>query len=957
MNELLKKKVSRRSALKGFGAMGVAPLVLGSRLGEAKEAAVPNPPQELTRRASAGAPDLHRIEAGNMIVEFDKETGTIHSISSKGDPLGTNFLGNRINVRGEALLDPHLTGDIVGTAWNLNTPDWVREQSPDPGVVYPRSGRWQKETTLESGDIRKISYDANSFRVAYESPSRNPNGIRSFKLSIAYSFAPDGSLVWDIEIANATDRTLELGELAMPLRANDDYAEPYQGLTTKQATVQGKMASIQKIIHEQKVLAHYFIAGHSSYALLQRPNGDGPFLMFRCEGDTSFECSYKAEGQFGGDWIGTDLLAIHSWGTYQQKGWAWNPWVNGHTSLILEPGQKKSFRLKFAFIRDYPEIGEALVLSGNLGIRVLPSMVVQENSDVLVEVKSRFAIDDIEIHCDGAVVKDRKRTGDSTLLTLSFVGRGQKSLKLVYGGGRSTWLHFYCIEDAESLLKARAHFMATRQYYENPKDPYNRNHVFLPFDYRLGRMIDDTQDVWEVGGTGDPGLGDPLFLAEKNVCYPSTEEIERLETYVDDCLFRHIQNPETYEVRDSLYWKVRYPSSPSSSFSKKRAEATWRTYNYTFVANIYHALYRIGRRYGLLKIRTAAEYLRMCYRTCVMWFTTGPFKHVGLITGSNAVDILADLEREGWKQEFEGLLALMKECNAEFLRDPYPYSSEIEIDETGQHQVYFFARHFAALGSAESRKKHADVVRVLKALRGGDQPVWFNYGNDLFAHPDLRGQLSCWHSESINGLALLTHFDDTGDATALMKGYPGVWSVMHNVQPDGMGFAWFMYNAGVFGYEPPRTFEGGLGLWGFLRATKAYVVDDPAFGLVGYGCRIERTADEIRAFPKDGVKKRLRFVAERIDIEAWAGEIASAALNAKTGDLELQMADSTNLVKIVRLAIRGLRPGDYEISFDESKERRTVRDVLRLDLPFERAKVIRVQKGSWIGGAGEETAN
>jgi hypothetical protein len=90
-------------------------------------------------------------------------------------------------------------------------------------------------------------------------------------------------------------------------------------------------------------------------------------------------------------------------------------------------------------------------------------------------------------------------------------------------------------------------------------------------------------------------------------------------------------------------------------------------------------------------------------------------------------------------------------------------------------------------------------VRVLKALRGGDQPVWFNCGNDLFAHPDLRGQLSCWHSESINGLALLTHFDDTGDQTALQKGYPGVWSVMHNVLPDGMGFAWFMYSAGVFG--------------------------------------------------------------------------------------------------------------------------------------------------------------
>jgi len=212
-----------------------------------------------------------------------------------------------------------------------------------------------------------------------------------------------------------------------------------------------------------------------------------------------------------------------------------------------------------------------------------------------------------------------------------------------------------------------------------------------------------------------------------------------------------------------------------------------------------------------------------------MWFTTGPFKYAGLITGSNAVEILADIEREGWKEEHASLLALMKTCNDEFLRDPYPYSSEIEIDETGQHQVYFFSRLFAGLGSAES-KKRKDLAEILKGLRGGDQPVWFNYGNDLFAHPDLRGQIACWHSSSLNGLALLTHFDETGDPTLLMKGYAGVMSVLHNVLPDGMGFSWFKLDPGVFGYEPPRTFEGGPGLWGFLRAAKACVVEDPTFG-------------------------------------------------------------------------------------------------------------------------------
>jgi hypothetical protein len=111
MDKLLKKKVSRRSALKSFGAMGVAPLVLGSGLGEAKEGALQGSSQESARRATAGDSDLHRISTGDMIVEFDKATGTVHSLSAKGDPLATNFLGNRLNVRGAKPLTPAATQD------------------------------------------------------------------------------------------------------------------------------------------------------------------------------------------------------------------------------------------------------------------------------------------------------------------------------------------------------------------------------------------------------------------------------------------------------------------------------------------------------------------------------------------------------------------------------------------------------------------------------------------------------------------------------------------------------------------------------------------------------------------------------------------------------------------------------------------------------------------------------
>jgi hypothetical protein len=122
-------------------------------------------------------------------------------------------------------------------------------------------------------------------------------------------------------------------------------------------------------------------------------------------------------------------------------------------------------------------------------------------------------------------------------------------------------------------------------------------------------------------------------------------------------------------------------------------------------------------------------------------------------------------------------------------------------------------------------------------------------------------------------------------------------------------------------------------------------------GLLGYRCRVQKSADEIRAFPKDGVKKRLRFVGERIDIEAAAGEISWAALDMKSGALNLEPADSTGLVKIVRLAVRGLPPGRYEVESDSSKGRHNVTDILELDLPLKRGKAIHIRREFQYPGA------
>lgn len=944
------KKLSRRDLFRNAGAVGAVTLLnvpMANAQSTVQQSATQQSQLEkILSQSSKALLEAHEaylveVQAGDMIVAFDKRYGSISSIRRKGDEFATNYIGNELNTPGVDPSDSRWTGDVVSTVWQLSG-DW-KPAKLGVNDIFQMSGKWRRELTAKSADTRQVGFRDNTFTVNYDGPSSNDEGIRSYRLSMAFHPGEGDSLLWDIEIQNVTANVLEIGEFGLPLMVNDDYAELYYepsgtaAISTINNVDFARTPLRQKLIHEQKVLVHHFIAGHSSYALVQRPLGDAPFLLVHpVNQETSFECIYKdRDSSFASrveGWAGPDILAMHSRATKIMRGWAGKTWVNEHTSVVLQPGEKKSYRMRFAFVDSYEAIRDELYKAGNLGIRVLPSMVVQEDTDVLVELKSKSPIDKITFLSDNINLLENKKSGETTLLTLSFRKRGQKSLKLHYGNGRWTNLHFYCIEDIAQLLKARGKFVVEREFYNNPDDPFHRHHGFLPFDHRIGSTFLDSEEVWEVGGSDESGFSEPLFLAAKNVYFPSKEEIDTLETYVEDCLFKYIQNPATYEVRASLYWKERLPSSPWGHWTKERSEATWRTYNYVHPANIYHALYRIGKNYSLLKRKKAEDYLRMSYRTCMAWFNAGPWKHIGMMEGSNAIHILEDIKREGWQQEYENLRNEMKACEEQFVRDPYPYSSELIIDQTAHEQVYFFSRFF---GDTERNRK---TVQVLKALRGGNQPVWFRYGNDK------RDDVCCWYNASLNGLALLNSFEESGDQDALVKGYAGVMSVMRNVLPDGMGFNFFICTPGVYDSNPPTTFESGTGLWGFLQSAKSYVVKDTTFGLIGYGCRVSTSGRQITVVPKDGLRKRLRFVEEKIDVEVTQGEIVQCAFDGENGSLELQMEDSTGFVKNASLTIRGLEKGDYRFRHGSSSKRISSDGSLAIELPIRDARLFKIEK-------------
>jgi len=887
------------------------------------------------------AGNLIKMMSRQMIVEIDKQNGVLYSLYERKGKFSTNYLGNYKNVPGSSPETAAWTGNIISTVWKLYLPE--RPLVLIPSFSFRPSGEWREELTTKSSDIRNVICENETVRVEYLGGSKNEGGIKSYNLRMKYFFDKDGALMWGFEVENISEHILEIGELGLPLCANDFY----RGVREKNIYInevddrsvldedERLKVKEMKIVHEERVVNHIFTGGHSSYALLERLSGDAPFLLVHPLGDTFFECNYRYEssGPAAGRQPRPYILAIHSWATKNIRRWE-SDWVNGHTSLILRPKEKKSFQLRFTLVNDYSEISEELYRSGNIGVRIMPSMVVPEGNLAYIEIKSRYETKE-EFLSDNIFIKEKKRAGDKTVLVLFFKGRGQKSIKIEYNQGKWTMLHFYCTEPTAELIKARGEFIVDRQFYDNPSDPYGRHHMFLPFDYQTGSVFRDSDMVWEVGGSDEYGFSEALFLAEKNVYLPSKKEIEILEQYVNDCLFKNIQNPETYAIRASLYWKQRYPSSPWGHWNEERSKESYRTYNYIHAANIYHALYKIGKLYKLTSSRRPEEYLKMAYHTCEKLFNTGPWRHVGLMGGSNMINILNDLKQENLQDEYAALLKEMQKCNQVFVDVPYPYSSELFVDQTAHEQVYFFTRYF---GETE---KWLKTLQVIKALRGGNQPIWFRYGNDY------RGDLACWYTESLNGLALLDGFEQTGDLDMFVKGYAGIMSVTANLLRDGMGFGQFISTPGIFAFRPPKTRDNGIGMYGFLKATKAYVIKDDSFGLIGVGCQIENMGDRIKIYPSDGLRKRVMFVDEKIGVEALAGEIESISYFPKISSFEVCMTDSTGLVVNSALIVRGLEKGRYLVTTNAKKEVVNITDSfkgLELRKPLNEVRLIKIEK-------------
>jgi len=506
---------------------------------------------------------------------------------------------------------------------------------------------WRVETDQEK--LRRQAWEEESRQVA-----RQIKVESSFKLADA--------LLWTVSVENLTDRPLEIADLGLPLPFNTQYG------WNKDET------------YNLRVIRHFLVAGNGSFVFCQRTNAEPPYLLMIPVGAAAFE--YFDDG--GGRGIFCPYL--HSAWAFEQVKKEGGRWRFQTTSVQLSPhgqsGDRLSYTFKFMWAEDgYQSVRDLLYEEGKFDVQVVPGMVVPENLEALVAVRTKHRdikleaefpsqttieeVQPIKNFGESAVVKKRKgqtvgaaankteadvRTDSSyRLFRIRFSRLGENIVTIKYGspeaslskgttagesvaitaagddGAGSMPLEFFVTEDLETVIKKRANFLTTRQQHQDPSKWYYGVYSDWDMKNRVLRSPDDRDGLptWLVDACDDAGNARPAYVASKNVYLPVQAEVASVDLYIKHYLWGGMQQTDDEPYPFAIYgipnWKVNRDSPDPGRNGQKHI---WRIYDYPHIVLLYHRMYQVARLHPEIKTELAAdEYLRRAYRTAIAYFT------------------------------------------------------------------------------------------------------------------------------------------------------------------------------------------------------------------------------------------------------------------------------------------------------------------------------------------------
>lgn len=706
----------------------------------------------------------------------------------------------------------------------------------------------------------------------------------------------DGKLQLRFEINNTTNKRMEIGGLGIPMI--------FKNIIT------GKDLDTA---HAECSFYDPYIGLDAGYLQVTRLSGQGPALLVVPGENTPFE-AYKPLNEdktqrqitFEGfyEWMAhSKAFTENEWSTTEP----WNP----GTSEIIEPGENRSFSVKFLLSPSIRQIEETLIAHQQPVAVGFPGYVIPMDQDASLYLNYESEIQWFEVEPEGSVVLKETGTTNNGWKSYKLHGRewGRSRVTVHYADGTDQSINYKVIKPESQVVDDLGNFLTTRQWFDTPEDPFGRTNSIISYHYGKNEQVAEDNRAWVAGLSDEGGAASWLAAIMKQLVQPEKGEIEKLEKFVDDVVWGGLQYTEgerQFGVKRSMFYyepdsmpKGTYsddvPYGGWPSWSKEHADTPDRSYNYPHVAALHWVMYRLARNNkGLVENHEWDWYLQNAFETSKAMMTHADYyAQFGQMEGSVFVFILMDLKREGWTEQARELESIMR-ARAEVWKSlGYPFGSEMPWDSTGQEEVYAWCKYFGFDDKA---------TVTLNAILGymPTVPHWgYNgsarrYWDFLYAGDLSRVERQLHHYGSgLNAIPVLMEYRENPEDYYLLRvGYGGVMGAISNITQDGFGPSGF--------HSYPSTLridylsgDYGSGFYGHAVNTGSYLINHPEFGWQAFGGNVESEENLITLKPLDSSRQRVYLAPVGLWLTLDAGTFESVSINPKTNEISIQFDAAT----------------------------------------------------------------
>lgn len=770
------------------------------------------------------------------------------------------------------------------------------------------NGQWESfSTATKRVSLKSLTPENATVLAAADLANSLPETL---PLQVIRYWEKEGSgLVLRFELKNRTKQLIEIGALGIPMIFNNNF----DGKELEQA-------------HAETVFFDPYIGMDAGYLQVVRLNGHAPVLLVVPYGKTPFE-AYRPLTDDPTP-VGTTFEGFHEW-MVNSKAYAENEWKgseqwNRPTSLVLQPGQTHSIGVKFILTDKVENIEKALIENNRPVAVGIPGYVVPQDVDAKLFLKYKQKISSIEVEPKGALELSESGKTKNGWIEYSVKGKtwGRARLTITYADGLQQTINYKIIKSEAQVVTDNGKFLTTKQWYENPTDLFHRSPSVITYDNEKKEQVIQDRRAWICGLSDEGGAGGWLNAIMKQLVQPDKEEIQKLETFVDQTIWGGVQYNSgklKYGVRKSMFFyepdsmpKGTYDANVKfgkyggfPSWNRAGAEITDRSYNYPHVAAAHWVMYRLARNYtGLVTKQTWQCYLENAYHTAMAMMEQAPYyaQH-GQMEGTVFILILEDLKREGYTDLAADLEKTMKGRTDHWATLSYPFGSEMSWDSTGQEEVYMWSRYF---GFDEKAAVTLNAILAYMptiphwAYNGNARRYWdFLYGGKLSRYERMIHH----YGSGLNAIPVLSQFRQTPDDLYLLRvGYGGVLGTLSNITEEGFApcashsFPPDLRNDGISG-------DYGCGYFGYAINTATYILQDKELGWLAFGGNLSTPKSKVEVDLTTAAKSRIFLAPVGLWLTLDAGKFKSVSFDPKSKEVRVELEKSNEFTPKAYLRI------------------------------------------------------